>query len=477
MLDLNARGQYECYNSPYKKGFMSIGYKRFEKSRLRQLVSTGDEHFIEVIKHSIWALIILGSAAGIQFIFDLLIARRFGANGTGIFYLCFSVIMILTLFGYLGLDRTVIRLIPPLLNKKDYDQAQAVKNSSLKLAFYNTLAISILLFIFAGWISNNIFHNPSLTSYLRVFSLSAVPFALRYIYGGVLRSLKRTKEALIIERIVIYALGVVSILTLGFIYGLMGVAVGFVIACFIALGASIYFTNHHLPKSRIKQSYSYKILLASGLPLLFVAFATTMIGQASVLILGAHANSKEVGIFSAALKISLVLSLILTAINTIAGTTISELYAKNEKQKLEILFGKVSAFGFLLALPLFLVMFLFPSFVLGLFGPEFTAGDSSLMILAVGQLINIAVGPTLFILAMTGHEKALAGAVGVSLVVNIVMGLVLIPSLGVFGAGLVTAVTITVANIIMLFLVKRYLGVWSLPFKYLRFWLNKVLKF
>lgn len=445
------------------------------KHKLKRLFSTGDSHFSEIIKHSLWALIILGFATGIQFVFDFLMARSFGADGTGIFYLCFSVVIGLSLLGHLGLDRTSVKLIPPLLTKKDFASAQAVKKASVHLVLINTLFISACLFIIAPWLANSIFHNNELVTYLRIFSLAIPAYSLRYLYGGILRALKQTKEALIVERVVIYAFGILAIFSIGKMLNIKGMAIGFVISCIISLLIGMYFTNKYLPREAKSRTFSKKILLASGIPLLFVAFATQMNGQASVIILGSFGSTTDVGIYNAALKISLLLALVLTAINAIAGTTISELHAKGDKKQMEIIFGKTSALGFLLALPLFLIMFIFPEFLLGIFGSEFVPGSSALIILAIGQLVNITVGPTLFILAMTGHEKALAKAVGASLVINVVLGLLIIPHLKVFGAGLSTAIAITISNIIMLILVKHYLDIWSLPFKHLGQWIKKTL--
>ncbi len=438
------------------------------------LFKTGDKDFVEIIRHSIWGLLILGLATGIQFVFDLLMARQFGASGTGIFYLCFSVILTLSLLGHIGLDRTVVRLMPPLLLKKDYDSASAIKRTTLGIVITLTAILTFGLFLAAPWLAARVFNDPGLTIYIQIFSFGLPFYSLRFIYGGFLRALKRTRESLIVERVIIYALGIVAIFSLGALYGIKGMAVGFVLSCAISVVVGMFFVHKYLPAAKTNQTYSKKMLLSSGVPLLFVAFGTQMIGQASVLVLGALASTTDVGVYNAALKVSLVLTLILTAINTIAGTTISELYASNQKSKLEKIFGKTSALGFLLGLPLFLIMMVFPEFILGLFGAEFIGGVTALRILAVGQFVNIIVGPTLFILAMTGREKALAATVCGSLGINIVLGVTIIPHFGVVGAAIATAVTVGLSNIIMLILVRRYLGVWSLPFGILRSWMLKV---
>ena len=338
------------------------------------------------------------------------------------------------------------------------------------------MAISVGLFLLSPWISVEIFNKPDLERHLKILSFALMPFSLRYIYGGVLRSLKKTRQALLIEKVIIYSIGLIAIFSLGMTHGLEGLFIGFTFGCYLSVVFGMSFVGRYLPDAKTSTKISLRMLLGSSLPLLFVAVSTQLIGQVSTLVLGVTASAGEVGVYNIVLKVSVVMALILTAVNTIVSTNISELYALKEKRKLEALLGKTSSLGFLLALPLFLMMFLFPDFILGLFGEEFVIGTSALRILSVGMLINVTVGPTLFILAMTGFEKSLAKAVGFSLVVNVALGTLLIPRYGVSGASLATSISLVLSNIAMLLLVKKHLGVWSLPFKYISLWVKNIRK-
>lgn len=441
------------------------------KNRFQTLINTGDKNFIEIIRHTFWAVILLGGVTVVQFVFDLLLARNFDAHGVGVFYLCFSVLMILALIGRLGLDRAVVRFIPPLLPTNP-GAAAGVKRSAIQLSLIITLPLAILLFVLAPTIAENVFHSSELTLYLRIFAFAIPPLALNYVLSGVLRSMKKTQAALSIERLTMYTLGIVSIVTLSHFFGLEGVTIGFVIAIIISTVMGLFFIKKDMPRYKTIIPFSKKQLLIVSAPLLFVVFGTQMNGQASVLILGAFGTNADVGIFNIALKVSMLMTLILTAINVIAATKISELYAAGKKEELGLMISKISALGVLCGAPLFIIIVLFPQFLLGLFGNSFTAGAGVLIILTAGQLINVSVGSTSYVLAMTGRERALASAVGVSLLVNVLLGFILIPTYGVLGAGITTAITLAVSNIIMLVMIKRYLGIWQLPFKILNVWLK-----
>jgi O-antigen/teichoic acid export membrane protein len=440
--------------------------------KIRKLTSTGDKNFIELLHHSFWAIVILGLTTILQFLFDFILARKYEAHGTGVFYLCFTVLMTLALLGRLGLDQAVVRFIPPFLQKNP-EKAAGVNSTSIKLSLYMTLPLSVLLFVFAPVLAEDLFHSSELTTYLRIFSVALPALSLNYVVSGILRALKKSKESLIIARISKYGLGIIGIFTLGTIYGLKGVVIGFSISIYLSTLLGFYYVRKYMPKHTSVIPFSKKRLLITSGPLLFVIFATQMNGQASVLMLGAFSSNADVGIFNIALKVSMLMSLILTAINVFAATKISELYFSKRREELSIFISKISALGALLAIPLFILLSVFSTFWLGLFGHSFESGSTALIALAAGQLVNTAVGSTGYILAMTEKERLLAYAVGSSLVFNIILGLILIPKYDVVGAGITTAATSIVSNLIMVYIVKKHLDTWSLPFKFLGVWLRK----
>jgi O-antigen/teichoic acid export membrane protein len=109
--------------------------------RLTRIIGTSDADFSQVLKHSFWAFVFLGLAIGIQFVFDLTLARKFGADGAGIFYLSLSILTVAAMLGRLGFERAVVRFLPPLYVNKKFDQARAL----LRVINATTLAIATAL--------------------------------------------------------------------------------------------------------------------------------------------------------------------------------------------------------------------------------------------------------------------------------------------------------------------------------------------
>lgn len=438
---------------------------------LKKYVKTGDNDFREIIKHSAWALALFVVAALMQFVFDLLLARNFGAEGTGIFYMAFSMLTILALVGRLGLNRAVVRYIPKFVASSNWSALHGLKRTAFGLTAIISTLLGVLVFLLAPLIAERVFGQPQITNYLRIFAITIPPFSMIYVQAGFLRGLKLVKESVILERIAIYLIASLLLVTFGRIIGLDGVILGFALAVFLTALFGVFLLRKALPKTSHSIVFNQKTLLLVAAPLLFVEFSNQMTGQLNIVVLGVLGSPEAVGIFNIALKISMLISVILTGINMIATTKVSELYSKGNLKALDLMASKTAGLALLCGLPLMLFFFLFPEFVLGFFGAEFTAGATVLRILVLAQIVNLGVGSVTQILAMTGHERILAFSIVSSvLVLNAVLSIILIPIYGIVGAGIAVACSIVVKNIVLLYLVKKYLNIWSLPFRAMRVW-------
>jgi O-antigen/teichoic acid export membrane protein len=97
--------------------------------------------------------------------------------------------------------------------------------------------------------------------------------------------------------------------------------------------------------------------------------------------------------------------------------------------------------------------------LLSIFGPEFTGGRTSLMILALAQLFNVAAGSAGVALTMTGHERDAAVAIGIGSTMNIILNWLLIPVYAVNGAAMATAASMILWNTLLVLSVRRRMNI------------------
>jgi O-antigen/teichoic acid export membrane protein len=187
--------------------------------------------------------------------------------------------------------------------------------------------------------------------------------------------------------------------------------------------------------------------------------------------LGIWESSANVGIYNAAIKTAMLTSFVLISVNSIAAPKFASLYQNNDMKALGDVSRGTSKIMIILASPILVVFILFPEWVLLFFGEEFQQGSSVLMILAVGQFINVATGSVGYLLQMTGHERLVRNTLLFSAFLLVSLSIMIIPLYGVVGAAFVSASMLAVQNIIMMLLVWKYLNIITFP------WVNKLPEF
>ncbi len=134
--------------------------------------------------------------------------------------------------------------------------------------------------------------------------------------------------------------------------------------------------------------------------------------------------------------------------NGIFAPMISDLYNQGKRDEMARIFQTVTKWTLLLTLPVFFTFIFLGHTLLELFGREFQAGWPTLVVLSLGSLASISVGPAGFMLIMTGRPELELLNSWVSGMMNIALNLWLIPRYGALGAALATAMTIATLNII-----------------------------
>lgn len=182
-----------------------------------------------------------------------------------------------------------------------------------------------------------------------------------------------------------------------------------------------------------------------------------------MILLGIWEDSEWVGIYGVAKRVSDLVVFILVAVNSIVAPKFAALYAQGDFRALDALARNAAKLMIALAAPVLLVFILVPSWLLGVFGPDFRAGATVLAILASGQFVNVATGSVGYLLMMTGHEKLMRNNIIACTILSVGLSAILIPKYGVVGAALATAVSLATMNLISLGLVYWKLSIITLP--------------
>jgi O-antigen/teichoic acid export membrane protein len=111
------------------------------------------------------------------------------------------------------------------------------------------------------------------------------------------------------------------------------------------------------------------------------------------------------------------------------------------------------------ALPVALVLGLFPDLVLRAFGDGFRAASPVLQILAAMQVFNVLTGPVGVLMSMTGRQRQLAVLLAGGRVIHLVLCVALIPTYGAVGAAWSAFIAHGAWNLVGVFLVRAQLKI------------------
>ena len=150
---------------------MEIVKSDFEKmirprKSVRRFIRQFDEHNQELIRGVSAAFLLKVLGAGFSFGLSVVLARLLGAAGSGIFFLAFTIVVILATFGRVGMENALIRFIAANISADkpgkvlgDYQKAMLYSlivsaNSNFSCSSSEYIFLELLGYLYSGLQSN-----------------------------------------------------------------------------------------------------------------------------------------------------------------------------------------------------------------------------------------------------------------------------------------------------------------------------------
>ena len=200
-------------------------------------------------------------------------------------------------------------------------------------------------------------------------------------------------------------------------------------------------------------------LLRTALPIFFTRLAVLLIEYSNILLLGILAGPVVAGLYFAADRLARLASIPLSLVESVSQPAYSAAQATGNKNWLQQA-ATQAAHGSLwptLLVVVFLMIFAKP--VLAIFGEDFIAALPVLVILLIGQLVNVSTGTGRHLLIMTGHQSLVPRVMFFSAIVHVCALLVLVPAFGAIGAALTAVLSSIISNVWCMILVKRVMAI------------------
>ena len=383
------------------------------------------------------------AGAGLLFLMHTVIGRAIEPKGYGAFSYTLALAGVLAVIAPLGWPTALMRFIVQYMELQHWSLLKGAVKRAYQFSLLSAVLIALVLWGLSYWEG----FSPKLVMSLR-FAALLLPFlALVELRHRALQALQLIKSSIIPEDIVLPLVMIVCVYLFA-ITTASEALLTYLVAAFAAflLGSALLWRGTALRGRAAKPEYKTRSWLIIALPMVFGDFSQVVMARMDVLVLGAMVDMQTVGLYGAAIRIAILNTFVLAAVNTVAAPMIAATFYGGRIRQVRAVVRKAMLVSTLGTLPIFAGMIFFPQFLLGFFGQEFVTGAPLLRILALGQFINAVTGPVGYALLMTERERAFALTVGASALINIAGLLLVVPVWGAVGAATVTAASITLLN-------------------------------
>lgn len=421
-----------------------------------------------LFRGSLETLVLRALGAGIRVVVGVLVARMLGASAYGTYAYAVTWLAFLGLPAMLGQEQALVRYVAVYKEARSWMALKGLLRFSLLLGLAGALVAGLASMGIVALLSGMAWDMKA-TMWI---TLALLPIAVvAQLRQAALRGLDQPALAQIPDNLVYPAS---LLLFAGLVYLLAGqhltapgVAAANAGAWLANLSVGTLFLLRKLPQPAraAVPAYEKSAWMKMVPPLLFVGVAYQVMSRTDVIILGALATSREVGIYVAAIRSAEMLLLINTAITVAGASLFSSIYVSGDIQELQR-FTRLMARAFLwTTLPVYAVFMVFTPFLLGLFGQEFVEGTTAMRLLLTAYFLQSLSGmDNVVMLYMTGHQMAVAVATGVMAVVNTGLCFLLIPPLGIIGAALAFGTSLLLLKGTLVVVLYKRVGVLSLPY-------------
>jgi len=411
----------------------------------------------ELVKHSFISVAVRIGGAAAAFFMNVVVARYLGAEESGYFFLAITTVTLLATIGRIGADQTILRYVSVYSEKREWNKIHAIMNKIMLWSWLPLLTLSMLLCLFSRQISIYFFSKPEMQWPLFWTSLSMPFFGAYNIQGMALQGRKKVFLSVTCLKILTPVFLIIFVFSFSPKSGSL-TSIYYLAACILNFALGYYWWMKSVPSRSAKESFDSAVLWRSCGPLWIVAIMNFMTTWGGQFIAGIFNSPQELAQLAAARNTAVLVSFIQTAINNVSAPRFAVMYNQGKMNQLKNYARNTTWLLTLTSLPITLVIWFFPDFIMSLFGKDFTGGMWFLRILALGQFVSVISGSVSYLLIMSGHEKDIRTIRIVNAILAIVLALILNPIYGAIGSAISTAIAIACSNLMGVGLVKKRLG-------------------
>lgn len=402
----------------------------------------------------------------------MLVTRALTPAAVGAFMLGTVLVTFLSAAAMLGLENTMVRRIAQALARDDVGRPRAVIRGALDL-----IGIAVVL----GGSTLVIAREPLLADISRAPALAASAVALviwigaqafELAFASALRGMHRLVVAATFQtgflRGLLQLTGVAALVAThrATLPHVLWVAAAAAVSAALLAGLRLRIALADLDRGGVSRVVPQRrALIAESWPLMMTTILTYGLSQLDLWLAARYAGAEAAGVYGTMLRLTFVAALPLLVLNATAASTIADLAERQDFSRLQRHLRTLATVAALATTGVVILFLLVGApLVRGLFGPYYMVGTPILIVLSLGQLVNVATGSCGMTLMMTGRQQLQLTLSAASVVLLLASGAYAGARWGALGIAVASAVTVAVNNVATLAIVRWRVGIFTHSF-------------
>ena len=404
-----------------------------------------------LIKNSLNVLLLRISGIILMFFLSLFLTNSFSAEIVGQYDFVRSSLMILSGASLLGTNQAIIYYSGVLTSNKSFG---SIKSIYFKMNFLILTACAVLympMLMIEKETINQIFNKQGAYELVNLSLRGLIFYSITMLNIDTIRALKHTVISEAFRNLFRYTPFFIFSVILYIIDQPEDLAVWFLnsfIVLFIISTIVVYslFFKKDFPKT-VHDHFSSIDILRTSYPMALSAISYFLMQSTDVLFISAYDTFESVAYYSIAVKLATVTALALISVNIVIAPKIASIYNDRNFSELKLILKKATRINVLISLPIIILLICFSEYILSMFGINYILAKNALWILLIAQFFNSITGPSALYLNMTGRQKKLNVILLISLIINVVLNILLVPTFGMLGAAIATTTSFVLSKL------------------------------
>jgi len=391
----------------------------------------------KLIKETFWGFASKGIAFILLMGLNIFLARILGVEEFGLWSFLFAIITGIFLISNFGINASG----KFIAQYNSTDELKNVIRNSFKLRLLISFFFALFIFFGSRTISVLVGH-PEFEILLKyssplVFSMGFLEY-LKTAFGG----LHRIKYNFIVTVLEFGFKFIFVIFLFQFSTNLINIVNAFSLASFltIVIGLSLLYFNFYIKIDRSTNITSALDIIKYAIPLFFTSIGAVIATEIDTVMLGLFSSNYEVGIYAVGKNLVNIIPQISMAIAMGTMPVFAKINNKN-KEELKLLFFKILRINtWLMGIITLGIIFLSGFLIPLIYGPRYAGAVFPLQILTIFLVSrSFLIFLNLFLDYQGLAKKRLLNSI-ISMILNIILNLLLIPKYGAVGASIATSI-------------------------------------